>query len=66
MKILKPCFCGGEAEIEKKTHSLQMSGNHRYVYRVSCKSCNKSMGILPNTEERAVAEWNKRFEVDAL
>ena len=54
---LKPCpFCGGEAMV---FYNIGSSGNK--VYSVQCSQC----GVIPiyrlNTEEAAIAAWNRRY-----
>ena len=54
---LLPCpFCGGEADIE------EISGNpftnEPYTWAVGCKDCN--IGWYKETEEDAIAAWNRR------
>lgn len=61
---LKPCpFCGGEAKII--THDFFVPESWRSlvgVYGVVCTSCRAGGYQFWNTEEQAVAAWNRRGE----
>ena len=56
MKIEKCPFCGGEADIEEIPGSPFT--NEPYMWAVGCKDCN--IGWYEETEEKAIAAWNRR------
>lgn len=59
MEVLKPCpFCGGEARVDYAINDYNRWG-------VTCKSCGATVEVNnwngeANTEENAIARWNKR------
>ena len=59
---LKPCpFCGGEAKII--THDFFVPEAKQFLtgsYGVECTSCHAEGYQFWNTEEQAVAAWNRR------
>ena len=67
MSKLKPCICGGKAELQSKyLYSNIGWGKSYFSYHVECTNCGKK-GIYFNTidspfetEELAIEEWNTR------
>ena len=64
MNELKPCpFCGGEAKI--MTHESYVPESWRSlvgVYGVVCTSCRAGGYQFWDTEEQAIAAWNRRAD----
>lgn len=52
---LRPCpFCGGRAAMS--------SWKQLSEYSVYCTKCGAVAGDYEDTEEKAIARWNKRFK----
>ena len=63
MAKLKPCpFCGGEAEVDILEHQYR---GFPKTYGVMCLNCNCGTDWFFETEEEAVAAWNRRAEEGA-
>ena len=61
MDDLKPCpFCGGEAELKKKTDKFLPD---RYYPSCTVDHCiGRNRTIYFPSAEKATREWNKRFD----
>ena len=60
MVELKPCpFCGGEAEIKKRTPGRFTSGYFSAVH-YCCDIKSMSIVVVADTEEEAAERWNRR------
>ena len=61
MEKLKPCpFCGGKAEIYKKTDKFV---SDRFYPACTVRHCiGRNRSIYFPTNEKATAEWNKRTD----
>ena len=60
MNELKPCpFCGGEAILVELTPTPYNDQLLTY-YSVGCIDCG--IGFYENTEDEAIAAWNRRAE----
>ena len=59
---LKPCLCGGKAEMTGPWISRK---NKRIVqeYAAECVNC-KTFGDFFNTEDEAAAAWNRRVNCE--
>jgi len=59
---LLPCpFCGGEANLDELTPT-PYNDQHSTYYSVGCINCG--IGFYENTEDEAIAAWNRRTGKD--
>lgn len=55
---LKPCLCGGEAEIMEQEYNDELGYTYPAFY-VECNRCGEQ-GTIFDTPEEAIESWNRR------